>query len=1081
MAQQSDDTINFNITGNTEGLEKSLDEANKMLTAAVRKTHLWGRTEFAEVAQPIEKVVHQIEQVSTKMNEAVTKPLEEIAASAGVTDLQVAKLLNNLEAAQRKAAQIKDTVSFDNEPIAQPKPKSARGRKPKNPVAVSYINPLDNVAARTQEVMNRTNEISISQNSYKKLTENIKAADTAARSLETQFKKVADSVSFVNEASAQLNTTATTSTGRVVAANKQVSQAYRRVAYDAEATAEYLNTLRERNAQIQTALAQTTMQVKSASEALKEATISAQGMSAEMRADYLAPFGQRMQQASESANVLKAELKKVEKELNTYRQAEAMLKPDSIFPDLTAEGSALNKVSKQAESHQKSINKATTAEKQKGDQSTNLTAKLNKETKAFHNSGRAGANSADLLSKAFKTLAGISIGAWLADAVNETVRFQEAFNLYRVAVQDAYTETDKFIDKVTEMYGLSRASVYDTVGTFANLGTALNLNSSYAAHLATNLTKVGVDLASLFNKDLADVFGNLESGLQGMTRAVRKYGMDIRTVALQETAWSLGIQQRVRDMSEINRVALRYITMVRQASNASEDFARNIEMPAVQLKVFREQMIELGRSIGQFFIGTFGRLLPYLNGFVMALRAILDMIAALLGIEIQLPEFGAFTNLEDGFAGVGEAADAAAKKVQKFLAPFDDLIIISETLNGAAGSIEMGIGGGTLDPLLAQALLDTEAKMENIRMKALDIRDAVLEFFGLTWDPFGNLQYDPIKFMDNLIAKFPFLEKSIKALFKNWDEIVAGFKAVWEALIGVIQRAWEKLQQFIGTYIDPRLAEWIDGLGGGLQSLAEWITRNEELLANFVLALGALFIVSSIAQAFLNFVALVTGPIGQLVALAGVLAIAWTFYEEEMTRVFESVLAVFDHFLQFLAGVFTGDTERAAIAIENIFIALGNGIIAAITTAINAAIDLLNGLFNFTTRTINSIGEKSEEYYRDKFGDALESPVLEERELFKPIQLPPAMEYRPYPNQAVTPTSDWQVQFPTIPGITPSYDLFKGMQTKDQQTTNSLLERISQQLGDGAAVYLDDKVLGDFVRDQVNNNTASAGRTVYHN
>ena len=49
-------------------------------------------------------------------------------------------------------------------------------------------------------------------------------------------------------------------------------------------------------------------------------------------------------------------------------------------------------------------------------------------------------------------------------------------------------------------------------------------------------------------------------------------------------------------MNEANRQGLRYLTILRQVSKASGDFAKTIESPANQLKIMSEQFKAIGKS-----------------------------------------------------------------------------------------------------------------------------------------------------------------------------------------------------------------------------------------------------------------------------------------------------------------------------------------------------------------------------------------------------------------------------------------------------------------------------------------------------
>lgn len=532
---------------------------------------------------------------------------------------------------------------------------------------------------------------------------------------------------------------------------------------------------------------------------------------------------------------------------------------DEAAAAVNSENQSFQNSDKALEEHAKGVDKATKSENKKTKQSSQLTNQLLKEINAFLKSGNAGNKAANMLGRAFKLLTGITLGKWLADAAFEAIRFTENMNLYAVAVGNAVEETDKFIEKAAEMYGMSYSGLYRAIGTFANLGTTLDLSTTAAAHLSTGLTKLSIDLSSFFDLEPEQVYENMASGLQGMSRAVRKYGMDIRSVTLQQTALSLGLTENVSDMSEVNRVILRYITMLRQATNATGEFAKSIERPANQLRVFKEQMIEFGRAVGNFLIVPLASALPYINGVVMALKEILFLLAALVGIKA--PEISDFaTDAADSMDSLGASIADTTKKMKSMLAPFDEINNIQEQTSDEGLDL-----GGVVDPKLLEALMNTSTSFEDIRMKALDVRDELLDFLGFNWDLEGKLHFDASELEKNLIAKFPQWTKTITAIFANWEDIVAGFKAVWGALGRVFDTVREKLNKFIAAKVDPALATFIENLGGNLQNLADWIDRNNELLANFIIVLGSLIIIQKITSWLLP---LLTG-LGTLATLIG--------------------------------------------------------------------------------------------------------------------------------------------------------------------------------------------------------------------
>ena len=455
------------------------------------------------------------------------------------------------------------------------------------------------------------------------------------------------------------------------------------------------------------------------------------------------------------------------------------------------------------------------------------------------------------LKTALTGLTAIKIGEWLSKAVTQSIRYVENLNLFKVAMGSAIDSATEFVDKMAETLGLDPSNIMRRAGYFYQLADAIEMPSESAKILSLSLTKAANDIASLFNVDIEKVTEDLAAGMQGMSRAVRKYGIDIRNVTLQTIALRYGLQGQVGSMSEANRQALRYIAIIEQTSKATKqlstdtdgaaksmgDFARTIETPANQLRIFKEQISQLGRAIGDIFIRPLATAIAYVNGFVMAIRTAIQSITSLFGISSEGlgGAIDGFEDETDALDDVGDAAEDAADKVGKLLAPFDELNILSEETGDDMDMDEL------LDPALAQAIAGMELGLDRVRMKAHEVRDAILEFLGFTVEGGTILSWDSSQFEANLINKFPQWSETISAAFANWSAIVEGFKAVFNSMVGVVTRVKEKILEFFGIFInDDSVSTFIENLSGSLHSLSSWIDENQDTLANLAIAIMAI-------------------------------------------------------------------------------------------------------------------------------------------------------------------------------------------------------------------------------------------------
>ena len=482
-------------------------------------------------------------------------------------------------------------------------------------------------------------------------------------------------------------------------------------------------------------------------------------------------------------------------------------------------------------------------------------------SKTMHN----GASSIKKLTTAASALSGVALGKVFANATKEAVDYYETLNLFQVAMKGSIEQGNEFINTISEWYGLDPKNLMQYTGTFYEMAYAVEAPEKAAQQLSTSLTALSVDLASLFNVDVEKVTNNLTSGIRGMSRAVVKYGLDLRATTVEAYANSLGVTQQYESMNEASREILRYLVAVRQARDATGDFGRTIEQPANQLRVFKEQMSQVGRAIGTFIIQPLQAALPVINGFVMAIRVMLETLAAVMGFKLEVDNTN-LSDTSDAVASIGSSADGTKKKIKALLAPFDELNILQEKNSSGSGGATLEYGA--VDPVILQALEEAQYTLEEVRMKAMDTRDAVLAFFGFTPDG-DSWIYSPELFEKNLKEKFPNWQQTIESLFNfnyegflsNVSLLFGSFKRIAQEAISIVI---QDLSNLLGIdFSDSTIADWIDNLNQKFFELRKWIVENEDEIAQFLAKIiefgGAFLIVSSVLGAISKIFSIFSG------------------------------------------------------------------------------------------------------------------------------------------------------------------------------------------------------------------------------
>ena len=536
--------------------------------------------------------------------------------------------------------------------------------------------------------------------------------------------------------------------------------------------------------------------------------------------------------------------------------------------------------------------------------------KLSSLGNSFSKTMHTGASSIKKLTTAASALSGVALGKVFADATKEAIDYYETLNLFQVAMKGSIEQGNEFINTISEWYGLDPKNLMQYTGTFYEMAYAVEAPDKAAQQLSTSLTALSVDLASLFNVDVEKVTNNLTSGIRGMSRAVVKYGLDLRATTVEAYANSLGITQQYESMNEASREILRYLVAVKQARDAVGDFGATIETPANQLRVFKEQLSQVGRAIGTFLVQPLQQALPVINGVTMAIRVMLQALASIMGYKLEADKRNNLESINDTVTGIGTSADATKKKLKNLIAPFDELTVLQDN----SSSSSSGAGGfeyGEVDPVLLQALEDAQYSLEEVRMKAMDTRDAVLAFFGFKPDG-DSWVYSPELFEKNLKEKFPNWQKTIESLFNfnyegflsNVKLLFGSFKQIAQEAIGIVV---QDLSNLLGIdFSDSTIAGWIDGLNQKFFELRSWIVENQDSISEFLARIiefgGAFLIISSVLGAlssvFNTFSGIATVISGVFSSISGAIS--------TITPAVSSVIGILESLLDFLTLNLTG-------------------------------------------------------------------------------------------------------------------------------------------------------------------------------
>ena len=421
-------------------------------------------------------------------------------------------------------------------------------------------------------------------------------------------------------------------------------------------------------------------------------------------------------------------------------------------------------------------------------------------------------------------------------SIEGTTDYIEAFNYYTVAFNKVGKEWGKdfeqfgydnaedyaqsFGNRVNELLGKMSGLKVDVDGGLIsesgmkNLGLNLQEITQYASQLASitnslgqtgevttaiskSMTMLAGDISSLFNVDYSTVATNLQSGLIGQSRALYKYGIDITNATLQTYAYRYGIEKAVSEMSQAEKQQLRLLAILDQSKVSWGDLANTINSPSNMIRQFTNNVKEAGMVLGQLFIPVLQKVLPVINGVVIAIKRLLVSVANLLGIKIDFSAFGQGVsgyneNLEDT-ADALDKVGKSAKKAKGYTLGIDELNIIDPN-SGSSGS--SSTGGAGID--LTKEIMDATAEYEKVWQEAFD----KMQNTAMGWADKVSKVFKPVKdIIEDLSYAFKFDSDAwFKVAGMDTSKLVTGIFEWFTRAIDSVD--WKKIGRHIGSFLD---------------------------------------------------------------------------------------------------------------------------------------------------------------------------------------------------------------------------------------------------------------------------------------
>ena len=244
----------------------------------------------------------------------------------------------------------------------------------------------------------------------------------------------------------------------------------------------------------------------------------------------------------------------------------------------------------------------------------------------------------------------------LASDMNETV--SKTGVVFKKGTQEVLNWSDKTLKSI----GLAKGTALDMAAVYGDMGTAMGLSGAEAQKMAMDLVNLTGDMASFKNMRPDEIHIALTGAYTGETEALKRLGIVMTVANLQAFALSTGIKKTYKEMTQSEKIQLRYNYIMKASKNSIGDFERTQASASNQMRIFTEGLKESGARMGTL-------VLPFFTKAVNTLNRLLDAFSKLSEPMQKVSIFLALLA-----AGVGP------------------LLIVTGSLVGAIGSIITVVG-----------------------------------------------------------------------------------------------------------------------------------------------------------------------------------------------------------------------------------------------------------------------------------------------------------------------------------------------------------------------------------------------------
>lgn len=407
--------------------------------------------------------------------------------------------------------------------------------------------------------------------------------------------------------------------------------------------------------------------------------------------------------------------------------------------------------------------------------------------------------------------------------VDQAAEVEDVSALLETVFEDGAQGVRDWASETAAAVGRSEFALRDFASRIGALTAPVLGTGEATRQLSQDMSTLAVDLAAVFSNITDDegALNALRSALSGQTEPLKRFGIVMTDANLQAFALSQGLNSNLKEMSEGERIQLRYQFIMARTALFQGKAAEEMSQFANASKFLEARIGDLTTRIGMVLLPAATRLVHWatdvIDGFLRLAR----------GTKI----------LENGLKVLGTVAAVVAVKM---LLPFLPAILTASALAAAIGLVIVAVDDllgfiegrqSLLGEFLARAGLDADALRESLR----SVGDAGAEAI--------NFVVEGVK---ALLAGASNVDSMFTAIAQTFGYIVTKATEATTAVSDFFTGAWDYASAFWRS-VEPLIKDTVtairrivipDALLEVVKSAAGFVQRYSRIVGRGVAAVG---------------------------------------------------------------------------------------------------------------------------------------------------------------------------------------------------------------------------------------------------